>query len=357
MAGPSTLNLDFTALLTSTLMKQSESLADNISAANYAFFRLKEVGAMNTTSDLGERLKTNLMYALAPTSTYAGYDILPVDPVDGLTAAFWDWRNAVTPISISGDEKAKNRGSMVKVIDLLSTKTRQARQSIEEFWGKAFIQGNGMNNPTDIKTPYTDPGNGSVFIEPLASLVDFDPTASRSIGNINQSTSTWWRNQTKDDASTTYAGFRKVLRNAYNNAGKGGGGGKRFPDIHICDQATYEFYEEMMTFFYRSTTPARADIPFDNVSFKGNPLTWDENIPDVKNGTTTQSTTSGTWYMLNSAFIGITADAETNFRARPAVEPANQDASISQILYRGASFVSNRRKHGVIGSIDTTIVS
>ena len=30
---------------------------------------------------------------------------------------------------------------MVKVIDLLATKTKQARQSIEEFWNKAFIQG------------------------------------------------------------------------------------------------------------------------------------------------------------------------------------------------------------------------
>lgn len=357
MPGPSVLSLDFTALLTSTLMKQSSTLNDNISASNYFFYRLKELGKMKETSDLGERLKVNLMYALAPTSTYAGYDTLPVDPVDGLTAAFFDWRNAVTPVSISGDEKAKNRGSAVRIIDLLETKVEQARTSITEFWGKAFLQGNGINNPTAVLTPFTDPGNGSLFIDPLPKLVDYDPTASRTIGNINQSTSAWWRNKFDAQDGTTFAGFRKELRTLFNNCGKGGGGGKRFPDIHLVDQATSEFYEEMLTFFYRNTSSARAEIPFDNLSFKGFPVVWDENVIDAAGGTTTQSATSGTWYMLNSQYFDITADASTNFRARPAVEPANQDASISQILWRGAASVSNRRKHGVMGSIDTTIAS
>ncbi len=357
MPSPSVLSLDFTALLTSTLMKQSKTLADNISQSNYFFYRLKELGKIKETADLGERLKVNLMYALAPTSTYAGYDALPVDPVDGLTAAFFDWRNAVTPISISGDEKAKNRGSAVQIISLMEAKVEQARTSITEFWGKAFLQGNGINNPTDILTPYTDTGNGSLFIDPLPKLVDYDPTASRTVGNINQATSSWWRNQFDAQGGTTFAGFRKELRNLFNNCGKGGGGGKRFPDIHLVDQSTSEFYEEMLTFFYRNTSSARADIPFDNAAFKGYPVTWDENVPDVANGTTVQSATSGTWYMLNSTYFDIMADSQTNFRARPAVEPANQDASISQILWRGCASVSNRRKHGVMGSIDTTISS
>ena len=357
MAGPSVLSLDITALLTSTLMKQSSSLADNISLANYAFYRLKEKGMFQETSDIGERLKVNLMYGLAPTSTYAGYDQLPVDPVDGLTAAFFDWKNAVTPISISGDEKAKNRGSAVQVINLLTTKAQQARTSITEFWGKAFMQGNGINNPTDVLNPYTDPSNSSTFIDPLPSLVRFDPTASATIGNINQSTSVWWRNQLKNDTSTTFAGFRKNLRNLFNNCGKGGGGANRYPNIHICDQSTYEFYEEMMTAFFRNTSYVRSDIPFENITFRNYPLTWDENVIDAANGSTTQSATSGTWYMLNSSNFGITADSMWNFKARPAVEPANQDASVSQIIWRGCSWVNARRKHGVQGSIDTTITS
>lgn len=351
-----TLTLDYAALLTSTLMKQSKTLADNISQSNYFFFRLKELGKIMETSDLGERFKVNLMYALAPTDTYAGYDALPVDPVDGLTAAFFDWRNAVTPISISGDEKAKNRGA-AQIISLLETKVEQARTSITEFWGRAFLQGNGINNPTSILTPYTSPANGSLFIDPLPKLVDYDPTASRTIGEINQSTSSWWRNKFDAQGGTTFAGFRKELRSLFNECGKGGGGGKRFPDIHLVDQSTSEFYEEMLTFFYRNTSSARADIPFENLSFKGFPVTWDENVPDVALGTTVQTATSGTWYMLNSEYFGVMADAQSNFRARPAVEPANQDASISQILWRGVASVSNRRKHGVMGSIDTTIAS
>lgn len=357
MAGPSTLNLDFTALLTSTLMKQSKDLNDQISAANYFFYRLNEIGAIKETADLGERYKVNLMYGLAPTDTFAGYDLLPVDPVDGLTAAFFDWRNAVTPISISGDEKRKNRGSMTQIINLLTAKTKQAKTSITEFWGKAFLQGNGINNPTAVITPYTSPTNGSTFIDPLPLLVKYDPTTSTSIGNINQQTYDWWRNQTLADASTTFAGFRKNLRHLFNQCGLGNGGGRQFPDIHLVDQNVYEFYEEMLTFFYRNTSAARADIPYQNLSFKGFPVTWDQYVIDAANGSTTQSTTSGTWYMLNSDCIELMADSQTNFKARPAVEPANQDASISQILWVGASAVNQRRKHGVMGSIDTTITS
>jgi len=355
MPAPSSLTLDWNALLTTTLMKQSATIADNISASNYLFYRLREVGAFKETADLGERYKVNLMYGLAQTTTYAGYDTLPVDPVDGVTAAFFDWRNIAAAVTISGDEKRKNRGA-AQIVSLLETKVEQARTSMTEFWGRAFLQGNGINAPTAIETAYVDPVNGSAFVDPLPLLVKFDPTTSTTVGNINQSTYSWWRNVKLNDTSTTFAGFRKNLRQTYNNCGKGGGGGKRFPDIHITDQATAEFYEEMLTFFYRNTTQ-RADIPFRNVTFNDGIVVWDENVPDVANGTTTQSATSGTWYMINSAFIDFMTDSQTNFRARPTVEPANQDASVSQILWTGAVGVKARRKHGVIGSIDTTITS
>lgn len=353
MAGPSSLTLDFTSLLTSTLMNQSSLLADAITASNYFFFRLKEMGLIRETADLGERMKLNIRYGLPAVDSYAGYDELNVDPIDNLTSAFYDWRNAAVPVSISGDDKAKNRGEF-QIIDLLTEKGEAARDSIQEFWGKAFLQGNGINTPTQITTPYTSPVNGSVFLQPLFDLVRFDPTASVSVGNINQATHTWWRNRLVNDASTTFAGFRKNLRNLFNTCSRGAGGK---PDIHLTDQATYEFYEEMLTFFHQNPSYARADIPFENLAFRGFPVTWDEFMPDAAGGTTVQSATSGTWAMLNSRFLVIKSDSMQNFRARPAQEPFNQDASISHVMYRGAVGTNNRKKHGVMGSIDTTITS
>ena len=352
-------SIDYNALLTTTLTNQRKELVDQVGAANYFYYRLRELGKFRETSDLGERLKLNLMYELTETTTYAGFDVLPTATVDGITAAFYDWANAVTAVVISGDEKAKNRGKY-QLINLLEAKGNQARMSIREFYGKAFLQGNGINSPSDVLTPFTNPSNLSTFITPLPRLVQYDPTVSNTVGDINQSTAVnnkgvyWWRNKTKNSTSSTFAGFRKELRNLYNSCGLGMGG---MPDIHLTDQSTFEMYVEMLTAFHHNTSYARADIPFKNVAFNDGVVTWDENVIDAQGGSTTQSTSSGTWYMLNSEFLEFWADAENNMTPTAAQKPVNQDATVAHIMFRGATGTSRRNKHGVMGGIDTAIAS
>jgi hypothetical protein len=346
------LTLDYDAQLSTTLFNYRRTLEDNISKANALVWHLmhKVEGGYKKLTDIGDRMQVPLMYELGSADSYAGYDILDTTPMDGITSAFYDWRQASVPVAISGLEMKKNSGE-ARIINLLEAKTKQAEMGIMEFFNKRLILGAGGST---ITTAYTSAVNGSSFIDPLPLLVKFDPTTSTVIGNINQSTSSWWRNRTQTQASTTYAGFLKELRQLRVLCGRGPGG---YPDLHMVGEDVYTLYESALAAAHRNPSYKKADIPFDNIEFYGAPVVHDELIPDASGGSETQSTTSGTWYALNTKFFAAHVHAATDFTPTPFQTPENQDGKVSHILWLGAMGLSNRRKQGVAGSVDTTIAS
>jgi hypothetical protein len=349
---PSALTLNYDAVLSTTLFNWSKTIQDQISTANALLFYLmkKKQGGYQTLSYIGDRMAMPLMYALGQADSYSGYDVLQTDPMEGITTAFYDWRQSSVPIAISGLEEKKNQGEE-QIVALLDAKTKQAMAGIKEFVGKRLLLGAGSSS---ITSAYTSSVNGSSFIDPLPLLVKYDPTTSTVVGNINQLSNSWWRNQTKNSTGSTFAAVLKELENLRNACGKGVGGS---PDLHVADQSTYEFYCAALRSFHQNPSYADADIPFDNVAFHKKPVTWDEWVPDVQGGSETQSTTSGTWWMLNTDYWGMKVHSGTNFSTTPFQKPENQDAKVATILWLGAAGVSNRRKQGVAGGIDTTITS
>ncbi len=349
--GATSLTLSYDAVLSTTLFNYRRTLEDAISTANAFLYYImkKSKGGYKKVSDLGDRMAMPLMYELGNADSYSGYDVLNVQPADGLTMAFYQWAQAAVPISISGLERKKNRGE-AKILDLLETKTKQAEMGLQEFFNKRLLQGAGGSS---ITSAYTSSINGSTFVDPLALQVAFDPTTSTSVGNINQLTNTWWRNQTATgNSDTTFALLLKKLRHLRNDCSKGPGGP---PDLHATTQGTAELYEAALAAAHRNPSYQVADIPFDNVGFYGKPVTWDEYMPDFYSGTVTQ--TKGTWVMLNTKFWGIRVDKETNFAPTKFTTPENQDAMTAHILWLGSVGLSNRRKQGVYGRIDETIAS
>ena len=87
-------------------------------------------------------------------------------------------------------------------------------------------------------------------MDPLPLLVSYGGTGT--VGGIAAGTETWWKNQTVDDSSTTFAGFLKALRNMYNLCSKGGGGGAGSPDLHLSNQDTFELYESALAALHQN---------------------------------------------------------------------------------------------------------
>lgn len=240
---------------------------------------------------------------------------------DGMTVAFFNWGQLAVQVAISGKEERENASSATRVFDLLKGKTKQATLKAQDLFGRALLQGNGPNSATAITTAYTSNTNGAVFIDPLPLLVHGTPSNSVSIGNINQSTYSWWRNQMLNDTSSTFAGFLKNLDKLYNDCTKGPGGR---PDLHLCGQYAFEAYVAALRNQNRFTDYNKADIPFENIAFHGQPVTWDEFIPDVANGTIASIpvSTSDTWYMLNTQFFEIKHFLD--FEPTPFTKPENR---------------------------------
>lgn len=353
MPNPSSLTLNYDAVLSTTLFNLHKQgvIEDQISTSNSVLFMIMKKNESYKGTASGDRMQVNLMYELGQADSYSGYDVLDTTPRDGITSAFFNWSQASVPIAISGLEERKNRESETRIQNLLEAKTKQALLGLQEFWNKGLLQG---NRGSAITTAYTSGVNGSTFIDPLPLLVKYDPTSSTTIGNINQSTYTWWRNQFKNSGAATFAAFLKEIDNLYNNCSKGAGGS---PDLMIADQNVVEFYTAALRSQNQFTQYQTADIPFNNVLLKGKPLTWDEFVPDAAGDSITQSTTSGTLWMLNTKYFEIQYFPDVNFTPTAFMKPENQDAKVAHIMWNGGLGVSNRRKHGVMGSIDTTVTS
>lgn len=346
----------YTALVASVLDKVRDQVEDQISTGNKLLYFYRKSGNWKGVSSGGDRYRVSLMYELGAADSYSGYGQIPTTPADGITSAFFDWRQAAVPVSISGKEEFQNRGSE-RIFDLLKEKTTQAILGLEDFFGKALLRGQGAVDSSSLTSARTSPINGSVFVDPLPLLVEYNPTST--VGGISPSTEPWWVNNYKDDSSSSYATFLKTLRNMHNNCSKGGGAAKGSPDFHLCDQDTYELYTAALSGYHQNPSYKVADIPFENVTFLGKPVVWDEFVPDVKNGDLTigSSTDCGTWYMLNSNYMGVAFDKQHNFSVGDFVSPENQDAKTALILWYGCHWITNRRKLGVIGGITTSTSS
>jgi len=355
--GATTLSRTYSSVIALTLDKARPILEDQITKNNALFYFIKRSGNWKGANGLGDRLRVPLMYELSPADSYSGFGAIDTTPTDGITDAFFDWRQAASTISLSGMDEAQNRGTE-GFLSIVKARTKQAVYGLEDFFSKALLQGQAKNDSSSIATAYTSGVNGSTFIDPLGLIIKYDPTSSTTIGNVNQSTNSWWRNQTADSSATTYAGFLKELRNMYNLCSKGGGGSKGRPNLVLMNQSTHELYESALAATHRNPDYGKGDIPFETVRFKGSDAIWDENVVDAKNGDLDpDGSDEGTAYFCNTNFMGVTFDSQHNFHIGEFVKPVGQDARTAKVLWYGAHWTSQRRKLGVLGGITTSIAS
>lgn len=358
MPAPTSLTRTYESLLTTTLDKIRDVLEDQISTGTKLLYFYKRAGNWKGVNSGGAKYAQPLMYGITPADSYSGTGVLDVTPFEGITEAFFDWRQAAAPIVITGLEEFQNRDADgTRVLDLLKARTKQALLGLEDFFNKGMLQGLGAIDTTSVTTAYVSALNSSSFIDPLGLTIKYDPTSSTTIGSVNQATNSWWRNQLVDAGSGTYAatsfaGLLKAIRGLKMLCTKGPGGS---PDVYLSDLSTHLLVETALAAAHRNPDYQKADIPFENIMLYGQPFVWDENVPDVATPSTT--ITKGTIFALNTKFLGVAFDKERNFTPGPFVKPENQDAKVAHIQWTGTHWVSNRRKQGVMGNIDITIAS
>lgn len=358
---PSQNTIYYDALLTTTLENYREQLVDNIYKDSAFLAALRQFGGIAETAG-GERIREMLMYESNSTvGSYEGYEQLDTTPQDGMTSAFYEWRELASTISISRREQRQNSNEAA-IINLLEAKTKQAEMGLREAANTQLVRGT-VSGGTFV------PGNNGKDMNPLGwfmrKLNATDPTSGGNVGNIAGATYDWWRHKTAvaDNASadtgnsfalnvTTYAGLKVALRRMQNFCGRGSGGS---PNLILMDQVSYETYENALDVNIRFQNTAMADLGFDSIKMAGAEVIWDETTPDIDSGTA--AITKGTAFFINTNFFKLYIDSETNFVTTPFVTPENQTAMTAKVLLMANTCCSNLRKMGVLYALSQTIVA
>ena len=243
-------------------------------------------------------------------------DTIATTAQTGISAAEYDWRQYAATVTISGIEEAKNNGE-AQIIDLLEGKIFQTQETIIENMNTMFWADGTGNGGLDWN------GLDLIVGKPNTTLGGIDPSDGNS----------WWKS-TETDEGTNLA--LKSMSNVYNTISVG----NDQPTIVITTQAAYESYEALLTTNVRYTDTDVAGAGFQNLLFKGAPVTFDG------------ACTAGEMMFLNTKYIQLVAHSDVWFKPTPFVRPTNQDAVFSQLLCYGNLTCSNRARQGYLFGID-----
>ncbi len=304
-------NSSFDEILTTTLKNYVPKLTDNIFSARPLFYALTNGQTIRRISG-GAKIVVPIIYGTNSTAgSYSGTDTISVTAQTGISAAEYSWGQYAATVTISGIEEAKNNGE-AQIIDLLEGKIFQTQETVIENMNTMFWADGSGNSSKDWN------GLGNIVGAVGQSLGGIDPAGA---GN------SWWASTEVNQAGAITVAS---MANIYNTVSVG----NDQPTIGITTQALYEAYEALLDGQIRYTDTDVADGGFQNLLFKGAPVTFDG------------ACTSGEMMFLNTKYLQLVAHSDVWFKPTPFVRPTNQDAVFSQLLCYGQLTCSNRARQG-----------
>lgn len=317
------------AVVTSTLEASKGEIQDNICKGVKVLAYLKEADKV-WLPDGGQRIKADLMYGKNTTvASKSAYELLDTTPQDGITAAFFDYKEIAGTLVISRKERRQNSGRS-KMFDLLQAKKKQLEMSFAQEFTKQLL---GLGS-----------GNGSKNLDGFQSAIPDDPDESVSYGGINGYTETWWEPQAVESAGSFAASGLDNTRKLYRLCARGQGA-EGAPDLIICDGTIYDAFEAEHVLHLQFTPQAKmseamANLGIENFKFKRATVMEEE-----------QMDSSGRMYFINTTYAGLAIDKESNFVMEPAVTPSDQTATVAPLIVMGNWYTNNRRKQGIMSGL------
>lgn len=361
-SAPSNITTYLDSVFATSLANYRKTLTDNIGASNAVLSAIMASEAYES-ADGGTDIREPLMYGLAPSDWYDGYDELGTLPTDGISEAVYEWRQQATPIVYNMKQVIQNQH---RILDIVKSKISQAEMGMQESFAQAFMWG-AVPQGGALTTAASSVVNGATGIEPIAKIIAYN-SSSLTVGNIAESSNTWWRCKSATSAATTYSGFMFELENMYNSCALGTGG----PPTHILmDQTTYQLFVHAYFSIYKAN-PDAADgtYPFVAKKFFKALVVMDDKVPDFYSGTIGTQTggvvdpstlTYGTAIFVNAKFFKLRYHPDRDFEmlkdenGKTFAKPINGDSRVGHIAWMGNLTCNNRRKQGVLAKIARTL--
>jgi hypothetical protein len=312
-------------IYTSTWNNRKSEVTDNVFTGTPTFKLLKSKGGIQLNGTGGRYLEIPLSYAKNQTvASLDKGDTISISDTKFLTVAQFEWKFVAGSIVRYYVDDAKNK-SKQQHLSLVNAKIDNLERSmIDKFETMIFADGSG---------------NGSKDIEGFANIVDYTPTVARTVGNIPQTTYTWWQNKQAASSGSASVYLLSDMRTLYNNCSTGQA--TDLPDMIVTTQSVYEYYEDEVNEQKQIVNQTSGDAMLITVTFKGQPLVWSAACP------------SGLMYFLNSKYIGLNVDPDINMSATEWKTIPNQLDRVQQVVWKGNLIASRRASLGVLGGITT----
>lgn len=310
-------DLNIGEIAATTLRNRSGQLADNITNHNALFHRLSMKGKIRP-ADGGRDIIEELEYAENGTvAWYSGSEALDISAQDVIDAANYDWKQLAGTVTINGLEEVQNAGKE-RVINLLEKRLSNLQKSLANTAATA-IYADGI-------------GSSGKELGGLQHLVADDPTASSTVGGIDASTDTFWRNQYTASTSVSSSNIQGLMNVRWLSLVRG----KDKPDLIMMDSTEYDFYETSLQTLQRFASSSMAAAGFETLKYKTADVVYDD-----------QCTTKRI-YMLNTDYIYLRPASNRQFHVGKTRESLNQDAIVIPVFWAGNMTCSNRSLQGVI---------
>ena len=321
MASP---NAVFTELVSTTFRKHRKEIVDNVSKNNALLRRIYDKGQVRK-EDGGLTIAAPLDYAENGTyQRYSGYDVLNIGASEVISAAEFQWRQIAINVVANGMELRTNSGDS-RIINLVKSRMKNAMRTFKNnFSSDVYSDGSLANQINGLHALVANAGTGTV-------------------GGIDSSTWTFWRNKVQSAAAPLQGGgaivpgpttIESLMLPLWLSLTRG----DDQPDLIVMDNNYFTFFEQSQTSIKRYTDETKANAGFVSLKYKGADVIFDggSGIP------------ANTAYFLNTDYLELVVHKDADMTVMDELKPYNQDAAVVPVLWMGNMTVTNRALQGVM---------
>lgn len=320
-------NTVFTELVTTSLRSHPAKIADAVSKGNSLYRQLYKKGKV-TMLDGGTEIVRPVDYDENGTyQRYSGYDTLNISPSDVLGAANYAWKNAAINVSASGTEIRNNAGKN-QIINLVEARVKNALRTFANRMSEdMYSDGTAPNQINGLQLLVADTGTGTV-------------------GGINSSLDTWWKNIVQSAASPLQGGGtvtmgKSTIQTQMNNLWLELIRAADKPDIIVMSNDYYNFYEESLSDLKRYSDDDEAQGGIISLRYKEAKVYAD-------GGSKGGGIPTAHAYFLNTDYIEMCVHRDANITRLDDKVSVHQDAVVIPHIWQGAMITSNRSYQGVM---------
>lgn len=313
----------YTEIVTTTINRYSKTIADNVETHNPLLAKLRAKGNTSNVSG-GVKILENLEYAENSTMKwYSGLEVLDISSSDVLTSAEFDWKQLNANVVFSGLEKLQNASDQ-QIHNLVKARIKNAEKTLRNEVSDALF--------------YSNTENSGKSVGGLQHLVADLPT-SGTVGGIDASAQTWWRNQFYDFSTEGITPSATTIQAAMNRTAIRTQRNRDAIDMFIADEIYFGYFLASLQANQRFTGDGMGTVTagFKGLKFwTGADVFYDSSAP------------ASHMYGLNTDYIFFRSHTDRNFVTLDDKVSVNQDATVVPLYWAGNMTVSNRSLQSVI---------